>query len=150
MSTHFFKISTEESFSFHSITDQLQSFIRAENVKEGLLVASGKHTTTALIVNEMEERLLIDIKNWLSQLAPAGNGYKHDDLHLRKNIPVDEPRNAHAHLQALLLGNSVSIPVVKGRLVIGNYQDIILVELDGPRERSVAVTLLNQHAKKIS
>ena len=94
-------------------------------------------------MNEMEERLLIDIRNWLRQLAPAENGYKHDDLHLRKNIPIDEPRNAHAHLQALLLGNEVTVPVEKGRLAIGNYQDIILVELDGPRERSVVVKLFS-------
>ncbi len=142
MPSHLLKIKTLDTFSFHSITEKVQSFIRDGNIKEGLLVVSGQHTTTALIVNEMEERLLMDIKRWLFHLAPAGIGYMHDDLHLRKNIPADEPRNAHAHLQALLLGNSVSIPVVDGRLAIGNYQDIIFVELDGPRERNVTLTLL--------
>ena len=76
----------------------------------------------------MEELLLLDIKNWLSQLAPAWMEYKHNDLQNRNNIPADEPRNAHSHLQALLLGNSVSIAVIDGKLALGNYQEIILVE----------------------
>ena len=76
----------------------------------------------------MEERLLLDIEQWLTQIAPATAPWKHNDLHLRPNIPADEPRNAHAHLQALLLGTD---------------QDVILVELDGPRQRQVSLQWLN-------
>ena len=62
----------------------------------------GMHTNTALIVNEMEERLILDLEKWLKELAPPLQGYKHDDLHLRDNIPEDEPKNAHSHMQALI------------------------------------------------
>ncbi len=143
MPNHLLQVNTSGSFSFHSITDEVQRFINAENIIEGILIASGKHTTTALIVNEMEERLLIDIKSWLFSLAPSDRKYKHNDLHLRQNIPADEPRNAHAHLQALLLGNSISLPIVNGILDLGKYQDIILVELDGPKQRDVTLNLIN-------
>ena len=106
------------------------------------LVLAGLHTTTALIVNEWEEGLLEDIKHWLNQLAPADLSWKHNDLHLRPNIPEDEPRNAHAHLQALLLGNHLTVSVQDAQLVLGRYQDVILVELDGPRRRQVGVSFL--------
>ncbi len=62
-------------------------------------------------------------------------------MHLRQNIPDDEPENAHSHLRALILGNDVSIPFRNQKLLVGAYQDIILVELDGPRRREVIVSL---------
>ena len=57
--------------------------------------------------------------------------------------PDDEPRNAHAHLQALLLGHQTTVAVSNGALQLGRYQDVILVELDGPRQRSVALQWLS-------
>ena len=90
---------------------------------------------------EMEERLIIDMQEWFSQIVPREIGYKHDDLHLRNNIPVDEPKNAHSHMQALLLGNDVSVPFKDGKLQLGQYQDVILVELDGPKKRGIVVSI---------
>ncbi len=86
---------------------------------------------------------MIDLEEWLNQIAPSLIGYKHDDLHMRKNIPHDESRNAHAHLQALLLGNEVVVPFSDGKLLLGEYQEVIFVELDGPRDRQVVVALSN-------
>ncbi len=113
---------------------------------DGLLVAAGQHTTTrrvsaALVVNENEERLLVDIERFFLELVPADRPWLHNDLHLRPDIPPDEPRNAHSHLIALLLGNHLSLPVVEGRLGLGRYQAVLLVELDGPRQREVLVQL---------
>jgi thiamine phosphate synthase YjbQ (UPF0047 family) len=78
-----------------------------------------------------------------SVAAPAQQDrpWLHNDLHLRPDIPPDEPRNAHSHLIALLLGNHLSLPVVAGRLGLGRYQAVLLVELDGPRQRDVLVQL---------
>lgn len=91
----------------------------------------------------MEERLIEDLQEWLDELAEAKRPWKHNDLHLRIGIPADEPRNAHAHLQALLLGNQVIVNVQQGKLQLGTYQDIILVELDGPRQRMVSLQWLS-------
>ena len=121
----------------------MRDFIRVHGERDGAVVIASQHTTTAVIVNEMEERLLSDIEHWLSQLAPASSPWKHNDLELRPNIPADEPRNAHAHLQALLLGNQVLVTVSNGQPVLGRYQDVILVELDGPRQRQVALQWLS-------
>ncbi len=134
-------IQTSSSFSCHAITNQIENIIECVGQQEGVVCVSGMHSTTALIVNEMEERLILDLEKWLNELAPPLQGYKHDDLYLRDNIPEDEPKNAHSHLQALLLGNDVTVPFKDGKLQLGKYQDVILVELDGPRERSVVISI---------
>ena len=141
MLTEMVSIQTSASFSCHAITHQIESIIECGTQLEGVVCVSSMNTTTALIVNEMEERLILDLEQWLNRLAPPLQGYKHDELHLRNNIPEDEPKNAHSHMQALLLGNDVSVPFNDGKLQLGQYQDVILVELDGPRERNVVISI---------
>ena len=99
-----------------------------------------QHTTTALAVNENEARLLEDVKIHLEKLAPQSVGYLHDDLHLR-NVPDDEPMNAHSHLMAMMLSTSEVIPIVNGQLALGTWQSVLFFELDGPRQRTVFVQL---------
>ena len=117
---------TTASFSCHDISADLQAFVDGTRIRNGLLVAAGQHTTTALVVNETEDRLLGDIERHFLALTPPERAYAHNDLHLRPGIPADEPRNAHAHLIALKLGR---------------YQAVLLVELDGPRQRQVLLQL---------
>ena len=140
-SHHRLRLDTAGSFRCHDLTPQLEGLISAEGVSEGLLVAVGQHTTTALVLNENEERLLADIEAFFLELAPPLRPWKHNDLELRPGIPADEPRNAHAHLIALMLGNQLSLPVLDGRLGLGRWQSVLLVELDGPRRREVLVQL---------
>jgi secondary thiamine-phosphate synthase enzyme len=95
-----------------------------------------------MALNEHEERLLSDIQRFFLDLAPPDRPWLHNDLYLRQGIPPDEPRNAHAHLIALMLGNQLTLPVVEGKLGIGHWQSVLLVELDGPRHQQVLLTLL--------
>lgn len=134
---------TEAPFQCLSLTTELRRFVQVHGGQDGAVVVSGQHTTTAVIINEMEERLLKDLQRWLSQQAPPGADWKHDDLELRRGIPDDEPRNAHAHLQALMLGNEVTVNVSNGDLQLGQYQEVMLVELDGPRQRRVSLQRLS-------
>jgi secondary thiamine-phosphate synthase enzyme len=142
------QIQTGGSFHCHCITADLQSLVDGSGVRQGLLVAVGQHTTTALVLNENEERLLRDIETFFLGLAPPDRPWLHNDLHLRPDIPADEPRNAHAHLIALLLGNQLSLPVVDGRLGIGRWQSVLLVELDGPRRREVLLQLIDTEGER--
>jgi secondary thiamine-phosphate synthase enzyme len=139
--THRLTLQTSGSFCCHDISAELQALVDTSGLGDGLLVAAGQHTTTALVVNENEQRLLADIERFFLQLVPADRPWLHNDLHLRAGIPPDEPRNAHSHLIALLLGNHLTLPVVDGRLGLGRYQAVLLVELDGPRQREVLVQL---------
>jgi secondary thiamine-phosphate synthase enzyme len=108
------------------LTPQLAALCRAA-ARDGVLVAFCAHTTAGLVVNEAEARLLDDLQAWLERLVPQRGSYAHNT--------VDD--NADAHLRAIMLGHSVCVPVEGGRLVLGTWQRILFLELDGPRRRTV-------------
>ena len=137
-------LETQENFEILNLTSKIKSIISASGIKNGIATISSRHTTTALFVNEFEERLLEDIKQFLKDLIPSARQYFHNDIHLR-DCPPDEPENAHSHLMAMFLNNSEVIPVVDGELTTGQWQSIMLAELDGPRKRSVQVQVFGEH-----
>lgn len=139
---HELKISTISSFEVCDITDHISALVKESGVLEGTVTVTSLHTTCALTVNENEERLLDDIRSFFLRIAPPEGAYRHNDLHLRTNIPPDEPENAHAHLIAMLLGNSEVLAVHNGAPVLGRYQSLLFLEMDGPRERTLAVQVL--------
>ncbi len=100
------------------------------------------HTTAAIVVNENEPLLLQDLRAALERAAPRHLAYRHDDFSQRAAVPPDEPANGHAHCQALFLRASETLGVAGGRLRLGRWQRVFLVELDGPRTRTAAVTVL--------
>ena len=136
-------LSTDESMGFYNITESVQQFINTTSIKNGQVIVFSRHTTTALVINEDETRLLEDIKTYLIKLAPPTDAYLHNDLHLR-DVPPDEPENAHSHLMAMTLSTSEIIPIVDGKLALGTYQSLMLVELDGPRQRTVFVQVCGE------
>jgi secondary thiamine-phosphate synthase enzyme len=110
--------------------------IASTSITNGQVIVFSRHTTTALAINEDEQRLLEDTKVYLRKLAPESERYLHNDLHLR-DVPEDEPMNAHSHLMAMTLSTSEVIPIVDGKLALGTYQSVLFFELDGPRTRTV-------------
>ena len=139
--SHYLTFDTTEAIDILDITADIQQQVTAIGVTQGHVVVFSCHTTTALTVNEAEERLLVDIKTYLRKLAPPQNRYLHNDLHLR-DVPPDEPINAHSHLMAMTLGNSETVPILDGQLALGTYQSIMLVDLDGPRQgRTVLIQI---------
>lgn len=134
-----FNVSTHSATVFVDLTDRLDDLVSATGVSCGTLVVQTTHTTTALIVNEYEPLLLADFEALLERLAPCGDAYWHDDMSLRTGVPVNEPRNGHAHCRALLLPTSATLIIRAGRLLLGRWQRVFLVELDGPRDRTVSV-----------
>lgn len=130
------EVETSQGINIYNITPQIEKIISSALIQNGQVLVFSRHTTTALAVNENEERLLEDVKVFLKKLAPASEGYLHNDLHLR-DVPPDEPRNAHSHLMAMMLSTSEVIPVVDRKLALGTYQSVLFFELDGPRKRTV-------------
>ena len=135
-------VSTGQSFEVCDVTENICAVVRESGVLEGMVTITSLHTTCALSVNENEARLFEDIRNFFFSIVSPAASYKHNDLHLRVNIPPDEPENAHSHLIAMMLGNSEIVTVHNGALVLGSYQSILLLEMDGPRERKLAVQVL--------
>lgn len=132
-------LSTASSSSFVDLTDRLNELVAAANVTHGTIVVQTSHTTTALVVNEHESLLLVDFEALLERLAPRHMAYWHDELSLRSGVPATEPRNGHAHCRALLLPTSVTLIVHAGQMLLGRWQRVFFVELDGPRERTISV-----------
>ncbi len=85
-------------------------------------------------------RLLEDLKTYFEKLAPATAKYLHNDLHLR-DVPPDEPENAHSHLIAMTLNNSETIPLIDGQLALGKWQSVLFFELDGSRRREILIQI---------
>uniref|UniRef100_A0A061S4K5 Secondary thiamine-phosphate synthase enzyme n=1 Tax=Tetraselmis sp. GSL018 TaxID=582737 RepID=A0A061S4K5_9CHLO len=145
------EVITHEGVGLFDITSQIQDLLGELGATEGFVNALSRHTTTALTINEMEPRLVEDVRQFLAKLVPAGEPYLHNDLHLREapdNWPggpdawrEQEPINAHSHLQAMLLGQSETIPVHEGKLALGTWQSVILIELDGTKGRKRTVAL---------
>ncbi|ACK68991.1 protein of unknown function UPF0047 [Gloeothece citriformis PCC 7424] len=134
-------LETKESIAIYNVTPQIKELLQETGIQNGQVLVSSRHTTTALTINEYEERLLEDIKAYLRKLAPENDTYLHNDLHLR-DVPPDEPINAHSHLMAMTMGNSEVIPIVEGKLGLGTWQSILFLELDGPRKRTLSVQLM--------
>ncbi|MDK3155705.1 secondary thiamine-phosphate synthase enzyme YjbQ [Kamptonema cortianum] len=136
-------IETETGIQIYNLTPQVQDWIERVGLQNGQITLFSRHTTTALAINEYEERLLVDIKAYLNKLAPENDRYLHNDLHLRV-VPPDEPMNAHSHLMAMTLSTSEVIPVMDSKLALGTWQSLLFFELDGPRQRTVLVQALGE------
>ena len=139
----FIELETGDGISLHDITSNLDDAITKSGINNGFLTVTSQHTTTAIAINEYEERLLDDIKDFFARIVPADARYRHNDIHLR-DCPDDEPENAHSHIMAILLSSSEVIPVLNGELQLGQWQSVILCELDGPRRRQVTVQVMGE------
>lgn len=139
----YIEVKTGEGISLHSLVPDLLEIIRESGIRNGFVTVTSHHTTTAITINEHEERLLEDVKRFLIRLIPPGDRYLHNDIAMR-DCPPDEPENAHSHLAAMLLGSSEVIALTNGNLVLGQYQSVMLCELDGPRQRKVSVQVFGE------
>lgn len=132
-------VPTSRATEFVDITARLQDMISAAGLREGRLHLQSLHTTLGLTVNENEPLLLGDLQAMLERVAPRAHTYEHDDLARRAGVPPGEPRNGHAHCRHLLLQPGCTLLVEAGRLVLGRWQSVFAVELDGPRRRQLAL-----------
>jgi secondary thiamine-phosphate synthase enzyme len=139
------RIETQHPTQFIDLTDEVTAFVIESRVRTGLVNVQGLHTTTALVVNEHDPLLLSDVTALLERIAPQDGLYRHDNVSLRtSNCVLTDRPNGHSHCRALLLAPSVSLNIAGGRLQLGTWQRIFLVELDGPRTRSVSVVAIGE------
>src|SRR5688572_11270285 len=127
---------TDAPLQFLDITDQVADLVRESGLRDGTVTVFSRHTTAAVRIQEDEPLLLEDLLKMLERLAPASAHYQHNDFRIRTHhMHDDESPNGHSHCLQLLLGTSETIPVMDGELMLGTWQRVFLVELDGPRER---------------
>jgi secondary thiamine-phosphate synthase enzyme len=139
------RLTTRTPTEFIDLTDRLERFVADSGFRSGILNVQTLHTTTAIVVNEHEPLLLRDFEALLEATAPDDGRYQHDDTDVRTvNMTDAERPNGHAHCRALLLPSSVCLNVTRRRLVLGRWQRVFFVELDGPREREISVVVVGE------
>lgn len=111
---------TEGNFDVINITQQVVDFVTTSGVQNGQITVFFQHTTGAVIIGEHETGIIVDLQEMLQRLAPREHSYKH---HLR-NVDF----NGHAHVRTALMPTSVTIPIVNGKLALGKYQDILVID----------------------
>jgi secondary thiamine-phosphate synthase enzyme len=125
------KVRTNKKGEVIDITSQVIEAVRIANVREGLCYVYVPHATAAVVINENDDMQIgQDLLDALDQMVPAGI-WRHDKI----------DSNGAAHLKAAVLGPSEVIPIQNGRLALGTWQAVMFVELDGPRDRKVIVTV---------
>jgi secondary thiamine-phosphate synthase enzyme len=125
------KVDTATLKEVVDLTERVQSIITRANMRDGLCSLFVSHTTAALTTGEMGEGTEQDLLDVVEQIIPSIR-FRH----------AHDPSHAWSHMASSLLGPSLSLPVSDGQLALGTWQSVLLVELDGPRERTIHVTLL--------
>jgi len=123
-------VSTTARKQVVDLTEQVEAVIRKAKMQEGLCALFITHTTAALTTGEIGEGTEQDFLQVVEQMIPR--------IHFRH---THDPSHAWSHMASSILGPSLTIPVSVGKLVLGTWQSVMLVELDGPRERTVHVTV---------
>lgn len=141
--SEYIDIESTDKTDFIDVTSEVKAIVKKSGISEGIANIYTKHTTTAIRINENEPRLMRDIKEFLEKNAPQYRCYKHDDID-KRDVPEDEPRNAHSHLKSLFMGASEAIPIIGNELVFGQWQCIFFVDLDGPRARQMLVHIIGK------
>jgi secondary thiamine-phosphate synthase enzyme len=124
-------VETHARVEFKDITNLVQKVVTDSGAQSGTCFLFVPHTTAAILINENDDPALQkDLDNFLKSLAPRDNGYHHND------------GNCDAHLKAALIGNSKSLLVDNGRLILGRWQGVFLCDFDGPRRRELRIKVV--------
>jgi secondary thiamine-phosphate synthase enzyme len=130
------RVSSEGNADILDITGDVQRVVEESGVEEGLALAFVRGSTAAIATMEFEPGGVADLRKTLERLIPTAGDYEHNRL--------NHDTNSHAHQRATLIGPSEAVPVIDGRLALGTWQQLVLIDLDDrPRERTVVVQVLS-------
>jgi secondary thiamine-phosphate synthase enzyme len=132
--TEYLWFNTKSHREFVNITHEIERVVEKSKIMEGMVLVSAMHITAGVYVNDAEDGLIQDIKTWLEKLAPEGNY-----LHHRTG-----ETNGDAHLKNLLIGHQVIIPITKGKLDLGPWQQVYYSEFDGQRRKRVIIKVIGE------
>jgi secondary thiamine-phosphate synthase enzyme len=117
------------------ITDQVAQIVERSQVKEGIALVSAMHITSGVYVNDWEGGLIEDFGVWLEKLAPSGRDYRHHQT---------GEDNADAHLKRTIMGHQVVLPITRGTLDLGPWEQVFYAEFDGQRKKRVIVKVMGE------
>src|SRR5215813_12032958 len=123
------KVQTEGREDLYNLTQTIRDFVKSSGVRAGIVMVSSLHTTCAILINEWQEALVHDVKKYLSTLINKDDYFRHND----PEWSDCDRHNADSHLRSLMLGMNLTLQVAESDVILGEWQSIILAELDGPR-----------------
>ncbi len=126
---------TPERKAIINITDEVAERVRASKIQEGLCLVSAMHITAAIWVNDEEEGLKADLMEWLEKVAPANPNYRHHRT---------GEDNGDAHLKRTLVHHQCILPVTKGKLDLGPWEQVFYLEFDGQRRKRVIIKIIGE------
>lgn len=122
---------TKERTVAVDITKEVEAIVRKSGITDGLCFLHVPHTTAGVFVNERDDpAVAVDIMETLDRVIPREGKYHHAE------------GNSDSHVKSVLVGASATVPIVGGWLSMGRWQGIFFAEFDGPRTRTVGITLL--------
>jgi len=131
------RLNTRDRHEIHDLTSKVAEIVRKSGVMEGLVNVFNVGSTGAVGAAELERGLVHDLHAVLDQLVPPEGGYSHEQ--------TQQDGNGHSHLQATLMGPSLTIPVAAGRPILGTWQQIFFIECDvRPRRRAIVITVYGE------
>ncbi|MCI0531763.1 MAG: secondary thiamine-phosphate synthase enzyme YjbQ [candidate division Zixibacteria bacterium] len=133
--TEYLWFNTKKHREYINITPEVERLLEKSGIKEGLVLVSAMHITASVYVNDAESGLIQDIDEWLEKLAP----YREDYRHHRTG-----ETNGDSHLKNLLMHHQVLVPVTKGKLDFGPWQQIYYAEFDGQRRKRAVVKIIGE------
>jgi len=131
---------TEEYLKVINITHEVERVVGESGIRQGTITIYNPHVTSAIAINEPDSELWQDLLNTYKRLVPLKADYQHNAKY--KGIPREE--NAHAHILNTLIGSSVAIPIREGRLLLGTWQAVLFIELDGGKRRRLIVQVVGE------
>jgi secondary thiamine-phosphate synthase enzyme len=127
------KVRTDSREELYNLSQTIREFVKSSGIRAGMVMVSSLHTTCAILINEWQEALVHDVKSYLSSLIQKDDYYRHND----PAWSDCDRHNADSHLRSLLLGMNLTLQIADSDVVLGEWQSVILAELDGPRERTI-------------
>ena len=133
--TEYLWFNTKKKRGFINITPEIEKALRKAKIEEGMVLASAMHITAGVYINDAEDGLIEDVEEWLEKLAPFRADYRHHQT---------GEDNGDAHLKNLIIGHQVIVPVTKGKLDLGPWQQVFSAEFDGRRRKRVLIKVMGE------
>jgi secondary thiamine-phosphate synthase enzyme len=133
--TKYLWFNTKGHREFINITDEVEDLVGSSGINEGFTLVSAMHITAGVYVNDAESGLIVDIEEWLEESAPYRADYRHH---------ATGEKNGDAHLKSLLVNHQVIVPITKGKLDLGPWQQVYYAEFDGQRRKRVILKALGE------
>jgi secondary thiamine-phosphate synthase enzyme len=133
--TRYLTFNTSRRREYINITDKVAEELTQSGVQEGLMLVSAMHITAGVYINDAESGFIADMDEMLESIAPFGKDYRHHRT---------GEDNGDAHLKSILVHNQVVLPVTKGRLDLGPWQQIYYAEFDGKRNKRLIIKIIGE------